>query len=117
MTSTCTNDVAVQTNTTPHAFPFPLLLMVSWKVMGPKRSTAVDSKTGAGPMRCSGKGAIFCVSRTFVLLLQVKHPRLMLFASFLARTIHAWALLRIVMLSTPPWSIACASPRINLDRG
>jgi hypothetical protein len=40
-------------------------------------------------MRCSGRGAIFCVSLIFVLLLQVKHPRLMLFASFLARTIHA----------------------------
>jgi hypothetical protein len=53
-------------------------------------------------MRCSGNGAIFCVSLTFARLLQVKHPRLTLFASFLAFTTHACARLRIVMLSIPP---------------
>ncbi len=35
---------------------------VSWNVMGPNRSTAVDLKTGASPILRMGRGAIFCIS-------------------------------------------------------
>jgi hypothetical protein len=47
--STCTSEVAVHTKTTPHALAVNRLFTVPLKVKGPKRSTAVDEKTGAGP--------------------------------------------------------------------
>ncbi len=103
--STCTSEVAVHTKTTPHALAVDRLFTVPLKVKGPKRSTAVDEKTGAGPILCSGKGAMICSPVTLKSLLQKKQLFLITLASRLAAMIHTCDLLRITIASNPAWSM------------
>jgi len=101
MISTCARDIAVHMKITPHALPFPRLLTVSWNVMAPNRSTAMDLKTGAGPILWMGKGAIFCIS--------------------LSLTVHNSSSLRPVPDSASPWhqslhGLFCALPQGTTER-
>ncbi len=54
------SDVDVHTKMTPLAFLVERLFMDPLMGRGPNRSTAVDQNGGIGPIRCSGRGAIFC---------------------------------------------------------
>ena len=74
--STCARDVDVHMEMTPHAFPVERLFTDPLMERGPNRSTDIDQKGGVGPIRCSGRGAIFCSPNFLARLLHEKQALL-----------------------------------------
>ncbi len=114
--SKCARDVDVHTKMTPHAFPVERLFTAPLMGSGPNRSTAVERNGGAGPILCSGKGAIFCSPNLLAVLLHVKHASFTVFAFGRTRVIHTWDRLLMTITSTTAWSILWASSRYSLGR-
>ena len=68
---------------------------------GPNRSTAVEKNGGVGPIRCSGRGAIFCSPSFLADLLHAKHAFFTALAFGRTCVIHTWVRLRMTIASTP----------------